>query len=83
VTQTPTLSPEVTPTPTATSRPVCAGDCNEDGDVAVDELVRGVNIALGGQPVDTCPSLDTNDDDRVTVNELVRAVNNALMGCSN
>jgi len=28
----------------------CAGDCNADARVIVDELVRGVNIALGSAP---------------------------------
>lgn len=60
----------------------CAGDCNQDGRVTVDELVRGVNIALGTIAVDRCPSMDSNVDHAVTVDELVRAVNNALNGCS-
>jgi len=59
----------------------CAGDCNGDGAVTVDELIKGVNIALGSASLDQCSSFDTNGDGEVTVDELVRAVNNALTGC--
>ena len=59
----------------------CAGDCNDDGTVTVDELVRGVNIALGIAEVKACRLFDKNDDGAVTVDELVSAVNAALGGC--
>jgi hypothetical protein len=58
--------------------PVLAGDCNRNGDVAVDELVRGVNIALGNAPVTECLPFDRVVDGRVSVDELVRGVSNAL-----
>jgi hypothetical protein len=61
--------------------PPCAGDCNADREVTVDELIKGVNIALGSAPLEQCPSFDANGDAEVTVDELVRAVNNALAGC--
>jgi parallel beta-helix repeat protein len=59
----------------------CVGDCNQDGEVTIDELVAGVNIALGNQPADDCPPLDANDDGAVTIDELIVAVGNALSGC--
>jgi plastocyanin len=59
----------------------CAGDCDDSGAVAVNELVIGVNIALERAGLDRCASFDANDDQRVAVNELVAAVNNALRGC--
>lgn len=59
----------------------CGGDCNADGTVTVDELVRGVNIGLLVQDVSVCPAMDVNGNGEVTVDELVRAVNNALNGC--
>ena len=59
----------------------CAGDCDGDGTVTVDELVRGVNIALGTLTIDQCRSFDTSGDGMVTVDELVAAVTNALNGC--
>jgi hypothetical protein len=59
----------------------CVGDCGGDGIVTVDEIIIGVNIALGSLPPERCPSLDTNGDRTVTVDELIKAVNNALNGC--
>jgi hypothetical protein len=58
--------------------PVLVGDCNRNGQVAIDELVRGVNIALGSTPVSACPPFDRVRDGRVTVDELIRGVGNAL-----
>lgn len=60
---------------------LCAGDCNGDGEVTIDELIRGVNIALGTLPLDACPSLDSGGDGEVTIDELISAVNDALAGC--
>ena len=60
---------------------VCVGDCNGDQQVAVNELVRGVNIALGAVALGECPTFDQNHDGRVLVNELVRAVADLLYGC--
>lgn len=60
--------------------PVRLGDCNRNGLVAIDELVRGVNIALGRAPVSECTPFDRVADGRVTVDELVRGVRNALGG---
>ncbi|HTO56300.1 MAG TPA: hypothetical protein VMJ74_00840, partial [Pseudomonadales bacterium] len=57
------------------------GDCDDDGRVEVDELVKGVNIALGTLEFDACPAFDTDNDQHVGVNELVQAVNAALLGC--
>ena len=51
----------------------CVGDCNDDGMVAINELIIGVNIALDSQPVSACPSFDVNDDGMVTINELIKA----------
>ncbi|MBX3028242.1 hypothetical protein KF840_25410 [bacterium] len=59
----------------------CAGDCGGDGVVAVNELITGVNLALGGGDPRQCPSIDANGDGSVVVSELVAAVANALNGC--
>src|SRR5262245_12231350 len=59
----------------------CVGDCNVDARVTVAELIRGVNIALGNDPVESCPALDLNGDGRAAIAELIAAVNNALVGC--
>jgi len=58
--------------------PALVGDCNKDGRVLIDELIRGVNIALGGTPVTACTPFDRSRDGMVTVDELVRGVRNAL-----
>jgi hypothetical protein len=59
----------------------CVGDCSGDGIVKVDELIKGVNIALGSLPVAECPAFDRDKNGEVRVDELVAGVNNALTGC--
>ncbi|HVM95818.1 MAG TPA: hypothetical protein VMT89_05485, partial [Candidatus Acidoferrales bacterium] len=39
-----------------------AGDCDGSGSVTIDEIITGVNIALGDSPLSLCPSFDTNGD---------------------
>ena len=69
-----------TPTPTAT--PIgCVGDCNNGGTVTVDEIIKGVNIALGDATLGTCPQFAVDDSGTVTINALIIAVNNLLNGC--
>lgn len=58
------------------------GDCNGDGAVTVDELITGVNIALGSLPLSSCPQFDVNGDGAVTIEELIQAVQIALAGVS-
>jgi hypothetical protein len=60
--------------------PSCVGDCNGDGMVLINELVLGVNIALGSTPVSACPAFDANGNGMVLINELISGVNNALAG---
>ncbi|GBD26650.1 hypothetical protein HRbin30_01990 [bacterium HR30] len=57
-----------------------ACDCNEDGMVTIDELIRAVNVALGSAAPESCVDADYSGDDAVTVDELVRGVNAALTG---
>jgi poly(3-hydroxybutyrate) depolymerase/6-phosphogluconolactonase (cycloisomerase 2 family) len=59
----------------------CVGDCGWDSQVTIDELLKGVNIALGSLPLSACEMFDDNGDGTVTVDELLRGVNNALNGC--
>jgi hypothetical protein len=54
------------------------GDCDGDGIVTINELILGVNIALGNLPVTACPAFDTNRDGQVSIDELIAAVNAAL-----
>lgn len=61
--------------------PQCAGDCNDDGHVSVDELVIGSQIALGRAELSMCPDLDADDTGSVEIDELVDAVAKATGGC--
>lgn len=63
-----------------TSMP-CLGDCDSGGAVTVDELIKGVNIALGVVGLTACPTFDGSGDGDVTVDEIVTAVTYALTGC--
>jgi hypothetical protein len=75
---TPTDTPPPSPTPTTIA---CLGDCDGDGQVTVDELIRGVSIGLGTIDLVTCPAADRNGSGEVTIDELIAALNNALDGC--
>jgi hypothetical protein len=59
----------------------CAGDCDDGGQVTINELIVAVNIALGSATTSACPAIDRNTDSAVTVNELILAVNRLLAGC--
>ena len=56
------------------------GDCNGDRMVAINELITGVNIALGSQTLNVCAAFDRNGNGDVTIDELLRAVGYALNG---
>ncbi|MEO8601790.1 MAG: hypothetical protein ABI629_04345 [bacterium] len=58
----------------------CVGDCNGDGEVSINELILGVNIALGTSPVSACEAF-ANQQGEVTIAQLIQGVNNALNGC--
>ena len=78
----PTATPSATSTPRDTpTRGPCFGDCNGDGSVSINELIRGVNIALGTADLDSCEAMDSDGDGIVAISELIRAVNAALLGC--
>lgn len=81
---TPTATlPAAEPTATATGLPLdqCPGDCDGDGQVVINELVLGVGVALGAQPLSACDAFDTNASGGVEINELVAGVRAALDGC--
>lgn len=60
----------------------CPGDCNSNREVTINELVAGVNLALGIGSSQTCPAMDWGGDGLVDVSELLRAVNASLIGCA-
>lgn len=60
---------------------LCVGDCNGSDDVAVNELVIGVNIALDRADIADCSAFDQDSSGTVAINELVTGVDNLLRGC--
>jgi len=58
----------------------CVGDCNSDGSVAINELIIGVNIALGTQPASACVAFQ-DQGGMVNISQLIKGVNNALGTC--
>jgi len=59
----------------------CPGDCDGSGDVAISELLRLVNIALGNGDFLACSAGDADADRVIKINELLSAVTRALTGC--
>jgi hypothetical protein len=59
----------------------CAGDCNGNGQVSVDEILTIVDIALGSAPLSECEPGDADHDGQITINDILTAVDNALNGC--
>ncbi len=59
----------------------CPGDCNTDRAVSVDELIVGVNIALGNTGLAACSAMDTGGSGAVEVDEIIQAIGAALDGC--
>jgi hypothetical protein len=59
----------------------CIGDCDSDEQVEVSELVKGVNIALGGTPAIECDPLDDNASNTVVIAEVLDGVGNAMDRC--
>jgi len=78
---TPTETPSPTPSPDRTSPVPCAGDCNGDAAVGINELVLGVSVAQNALPISACPSFDTDGSGAVEISELIDAVSAALVGC--
>ena len=56
------------------------GDCNGDRQVMIDELMRGVSIAIDESPLSMCPPFDGDGNGRVTVDEILKAIFSALHG---
>jgi hypothetical protein len=60
----------------------CVGDCNGDGRVTVDEILRGVRFSICTENVcpPPCPAFDPDNVGQVTITTLIKAINNALNG---
>lgn len=55
--------------------PICHGDCNGDGQVTIDDIIRLVGVTLGTLSED-CPGIAFPD-----IGSIIRAVDSALRGC--
>lgn len=66
---------------TPTVKPACTGDCNNDGQVRIQEVILSINLAMGKQPTECCPNADGNRDGRVTISEVQQVIRNATKGC--
>jgi hypothetical protein len=58
----------------------CTGDCGGDFVVSVEEVVFGINVALGRADREACTGLA--GDGAITIDVLITAVLNALNGCT-
>jgi hypothetical protein len=76
-----TASETPSPNPTTPAVPACAGDCDGSANVAVNELIVAVNIALGNASVSACLAADRNRDGSISIGELIAAVGASLNGC--
>ncbi len=65
----------------ATPAKPCPGDCDGSRQVTIDELIRGVSLAMGHAVAPPCPPFDVNDDGQVEIDEVVDAVAAALGSC--
>jgi len=66
----------------ARAQRLCVGDCDGDGAISIDELITGVNIALGRDGLSSCPDFDVDHDGSVQISELLGAVRGSVEGCS-
>lgn len=66
--------------PSSAAHAQCA-DCDADGAVRINDLVTGINIALGQLGIAACRPIDTDSDEQVSIAELVFAIGSALNGC--
>lgn len=82
LTSSPTRTFTDTPTRTPTLPPFCAGDCDADDEVSIDEIIVLVSTALGLTQLSECPAGDLNGDGQITVDEILVAVINALGECT-
>ncbi len=64
---------------------VCAGDCDGDGVVGIEELTTGVTQSLSGFASSSycaAEAFDRDGDGGVTIDELIAAVGSVLRGCT-
>jgi len=66
--------------PCVATRKLQVGDCDLSGQIDGNELLAGINVALGSAVIDTCRDGDTDGNWKISVDELVNSVNAAVHG---
>lgn len=61
--------------------PVCTGDCNLDGEVTIDEILKTIGVSLGDLDLSACVAGDRNGDGVITIDEIIAATYAALNAC--
>jgi len=70
------------PTPTPTVIPTaCSGDCDDNQEVSVGEVVTMANITLETEEYSQCERGDADGDGVIRINDIVIGVDHALHGC--
>ena len=59
-----------------------AGDCNHDGCVTINELIRGVRILLGKEQLSECVAFDGDRNGQATIADLIQAVGSSPEPCT-
>ena len=67
--------------PRASVAQTCAGDCNGDGQVSVDEMIVAANVVLGTLDVRACPGIASGSDGAARIDDAVAAVRGSLGQC--
>jgi len=71
-----------TPAPQATPEVICAGDCDENGEVTGNEITLAVRILAAQLDLEECRAADADGDGEVYVTDVMRAVLSLGRGCS-
>ena len=61
--------------------PACAGDCDGNSAVQIDEIITLINIVLGSVPLSACAAGDLDHSGDITIDEVIAAVHLALSNC--
>jgi N-acetylneuraminic acid mutarotase len=59
----------------------CAGDCDGNRRVVIDELLTGIGIVFGQRELEECEAFDKDQDLQVGIEELVAGAGALLRGC--
>jgi hypothetical protein len=72
---------ELAATVACQAAPPCPGDCNDDGQADLDEIIRIINVALGLAELGPCSPADADGNGQLSIDELVAAVASGVTSC--